>query len=130
MRLKTNRYVKINKLAFRYFILIQPPFIQIKSFRMKLFSLLSALAGLSSAGDLIARIGKPAPAFTAEAVVDGEFKQVILKLQMREHLRNNETISNCLLVINYFSAFFYFRSYKFQLLVVFLFRKVEKSSHI
>ena len=34
------------------------------------------LLGLCNAVDLKAAIGKPAPGFTAEAVVDGEFKQV------------------------------------------------------
>ena len=34
------------------------------------------VAALAQGVDLKAAIGKPAPAFTAEAVVDGEFKQV------------------------------------------------------
>jgi len=43
---------------------------------MKILSLL--LATLCSAVDLKAAIGKPAPAFTAEAVVDGDFQKVSL----------------------------------------------------
>jgi len=44
--------------------------------RMKLLSVFVALA--AAVGDLKAAIGKPAPAFTAEAVVDGDFQQVSL----------------------------------------------------
>ena len=42
--------------------------------RMKILSLL--LATLCSAVDLKAAIGKPAPDFTAEAVVNGDFQKV------------------------------------------------------
>ncbi|CBY14087.1 unnamed protein product [Oikopleura dioica] len=43
---------------------------------MKLLSVFVALA--AAVGDLKAAIGKPAPAFTAEAVVDSDFQQVSL----------------------------------------------------
>ena len=45
-------------------------------FRMKLFSLFASLATFVGADNLVARIGKEAPDFEAEAVVDGDFQKV------------------------------------------------------
>ena len=43
---------------------------------MKLFSLFASLATFVGADNLVARIGKEAPDFEAEAVVDGDFQKV------------------------------------------------------
>ena len=50
---------------------------------MKILSLL--LATLCSAVDLKAAIGKPAPDFTAEAVVNGDFQKVLTLLKFLEN---------------------------------------------
>lgn len=49
---------------------------KLNNFRMRLLTLF--IASLVSAhGDLKAAIGKPAPDFTAEAVVNGDFQKVL-----------------------------------------------------
>ena len=54
---------------------------KLNNFRMRLLTLF--IASLVSAhGDLKAAIGKPAPDFTAEAVVNGDFQKVLSKYKL------------------------------------------------
>lgn len=52
---------------------------------MKLFSLFASLATFVGADNLVARIGKEAPDFEAEAVVDGDFQKASDRLYIIQY---------------------------------------------